>query len=142
MKTFIAITVCSLILAATALAEDAKPKPEDLYNIIYTGDKDGAKVGTESQCKLTITPKGERVLKKETPFKAMLSGSEGLEIPKTKYTAKDFVDPKTPHKTIQTTFKSTTAGAQVLKADVSFFLCTAEICQRYKDTAQCKIEAK
>ena len=112
-----------------------------LYDLTYavTGDITSGKTAT---CALTITPKGKQTLKTNTPFKAMVKGSDGVTPAKEKYTAKDFVDEKTPQKTIQTEFTASKAGEGSVNANLTFFLCTDEICKRYKADAACGFKAK
>ena len=112
-----------------------------LYDLTYEvkGDITSGKAGA---CALTITPKGKQTLKTNTPFKAMLKGSDGVTPAKDKYTAKDFVDEKTPAKTIETEFTASKAGEGTVNAILTFFLCTDEICKRYKADAACGFKAK
>ena len=95
---------------------------------------------------MTITPKGKQTLKTNTPFKAMVKGSDGVAVSKDKYTAKDFVDEKAAAKTIKTEFTASKAGEGTVNADLTFFLCTDEIkgsdCKRYKAAAACGFKAK
>lgn len=112
-----------------------------LYDLTYAvkGDITSGKTGA---CALTITPKGKQTLKTNTPFKAMIQGSDGVTPSKDKYTAKDFVDEKTPSKTIETEFTASKAGEGTVNANLTFFLCTDEICKRYKADAACGFKAK
>ena len=85
---------------------------------------------------------GKQTLKTNTPFKAMVKGSDGVAVSKDKYTAKDFVDEKAAAKTIKTEFTASKSGEGTVNADLTFFLCTDEICKRYKAAAACGFKAK
>ena len=136
MRTLIFFSV--LFSASWVMASDDSA---ELYDLTYAvkGDVASGKAGA---CALTITPKGKQTLKTTTPFKAMIKGSEGVTPAKEKYTAKDFVDEKTASKTIETEFTPAKAGAGTVNANLTFFLCTDEICKRYKADAACDFKAK
>ena len=128
------------ILLSGSLAMAAEDTSE-LYDLVYQVEGNVAS-GKAGACSLTITPKGKQTLKTNTPFKAMVKGSDGVAVSKDKYTAKDFVDEKTPAKTIKTEFTPSKAGEGSVNADLTFFLCTDEICKRYKAAAACGFKAK
>ena len=136
MRTLILFSI--LFSGSVALAaEDTSA----LYDLVYQVEGDVA-AGKAGACSLTITPKGKQTLKTTTPFKAMVKGSDGVALSKDKYTAKDFVDEKTPEKTIKTEFTAAKAGEGSVNAALTFFLCTDEICKRYKAEAACGFKAK
>ena len=136
MRTLIILSFLFSGSVAVA-AEDTS----SLYDLVYKVDGDVA-AGKAGACALTITPKGKQTLKTSTPFKAMVKGSDGVAVSKDKYTAKDFVDEKTPAKTIKTEFTASKAGEGTVNADLTFFLCTDEVCKRYKAAAACGFKAK
>ena len=134
------VILASFLVSASALAAEDINKA-DWYSLNY--DAAGAiKAGEASSCKLTIKPAAGHVLKTETPFKAMLKGSDGVKVEKEKYTSKDFEDPKSAQKSIQTKFTAAAAGKHTLNADLTFFVCNDEVCKRFKDKADCAVEAK
>ena len=136
MRTLIFFSI--LFSGTLAIASD---DTSALYDLTYKAQGEIA-AGKAATCALTITPKGKQTLKTNTPFKAMVKGSEGVAVTKEKYTAKDFVDEKTPAKTIETQFTAQKAGAGSVNANLTFFLCTDEICKRYKADAACGFKAK
>ena len=138
-------TVLSGLIAFSLLVsinlQAADEKPEVLYQISYQASAE-VKTTSVSECNLTITPEDGWVLKTETPFKAELASHENLDLPKVKFTSKDFVDPKASPKTILTSFTAKKAGPHTLNADLTFFICNDTICKRQKDAAKCNFEAK
>ena len=136
MRTIIFFSI--LFSGSIALAAD---DTSNLYDLSYTVEGDVA-AGKSGACSLTITPKGKQTLKTNTPFKAMVKGSDGVTVSKDKYTAKDFVDEKAAAKTIKTEFTASKSGEGAVNADLTFFLCTDEICKRYKAAAACGFKAK
>ena len=99
-------------------------------------------VGTAAQYQLSLAPKPGWVLKTVTPFKVGLSGSDGLKLDKTKFASSDFVDPKTDTKVLQTGISALSPGKKTVTADLSFFLCTPELCQRFTDKNVLEINVK
>lgn len=117
--------------AGHALASEAKP-----YSVAFTS-KDAVKVGATGQCDLTITPAEGHVLKTVTPFKGKLSSTETIALTQDTYAAKDFIDAKAFAKTIAAKFTGKAAGDANIKADLTFFICNAELCKRYQDATSC-----
>ena len=115
--------------AAEDKAEKAKP-----YQLQVASEPATVAVGATAQYRLTITPQAPWVLKTTTPLKAKLKPSAGVSLAKTTLTAKEIVDPNSVAKTVATNFSATKSGAQRIAAEVSFFLCTEEICERNADT--------
>lgn len=91
---------------------------------------------------ITISPKPPWVLKSETPLKIELTASANVTLDKTVLTAKDLVDPKATAKTVQTGVVAKTAGKHEIGAALSFFLCKADICQRFKDELKTAFTAR
>lgn len=138
VSIFISTILC---LATPGTAAFAADNTADIYNLSYEAQGDIAS-GKAGACALTISPKGKWTLKTNTPFKAMVTGSDGVNVSKEKYTAKDFASEKTPAKTINTEFTAAKAGAGTVNANLTFFLCTDEVCKRYKADAACAFTAK
>ena len=134
------LVLLAFFASSTALAEDATNKA-DWYTMSYSAAGE-IKAGTTSSCKLTITPAKDHVMKSETPFKVMLKATDGVKVEKEKYTSKDWEDPKTPTKTVQTKFTAAAPGKHSLNADLTFFICNDEVCKRFKDKAACSVAAK
>ncbi len=86
--------------------------------------------GSPASCEVTVTPAAPWVLKAETPFTAVLSADAGLKVDKARLDGKDFVDPKSPAKSVRTACVAENAGEHTLSAKLSFFLCSHEICKR------------
>jgi hypothetical protein len=97
---------------------------------------------TEASFTLTITPRSPWVLKTTTPLRVNLTASDGIELEKSKLDAKDIVDPKADAKSIRTAFTAKSPGEQSIAAKLTFFLCTDEICRRYKDSVDCRFPVK
>ena len=140
MKLFIALpkVVGTLSLALTLGCSgvvDAKDDGKDAaksYEIATVFEPAAPKAGAEAFVHFTISPKGDYVLKNETPFKLLLSSPSGVELPKTKFTAEDFVDPKATAKGVKIPFKAG-KGKHAIAGDLTFFLCTVELCERFTD---------
>jgi hypothetical protein len=97
--------------------------------------------GAAASCEVTITPSGPWALKIETPFSARLESDPGLSVAKTQLDKADFVDPKAQAKTVRTACTASAAGDHQLKASLSFFLCSAEICKRMQEQVAATVKA-
>lgn len=137
----------------TPQAEDTpeKPRPEDeenardqargktarqekdAYTLQSTFTPAPLKKGNRAVYRLDIRPKGDWVLKLETPFNAQLSSSKGLEPAQKQFSVDDFVDPDAKTKSIKTKITGTQSGSANIRAEVTFFLCTETICKRMQD---------
>jgi len=89
--------------------------------------------GSPTTCELTVTPSGPWKLKAETPFSATLTPGPGLKVEKAKLDNKDFVDATAPAKAVRTGCTAEGSGNKTLKASLTFFLCSAEICKRMQE---------
>jgi len=129
MQRFAAIFgVLVLLIGCTAEAGngDTDGPPCDISLVAIPA---AVQPGGEATFRITITPHADWLLKTTTPFKARLAGGETITITKAEFSAKDFTDPKSPAKSISTTFKAKATGTIV--ADLSFFLCNDSICKRF-----------
>ena len=132
MKHWIRFVV---MLSSTVVGAEEKPAA-NVYDVSVNTTPASPKVGDSIQYNITITPIEPQVLKVETPFKTSLSATAGLKLEQEKFASKDFVDPKTAAKSLQTKAKVLASGKQAITAEMSFFLCTKEICQRYEHKVQ------
>ena len=71
-----------------------------------------------------------------------LTPTEGVALSQKTLTQKDIVDAKTKAKTVATKLTGTAPGDQKISASLTFFLCTDEICQRYKDQTETALKVK
>ena len=121
---------------------DAAEKKTDKYHIEAMVTPGGIKAGQAGRYAVKITPGPGLVLKTDTPFKAALTAADGVVLGAKELSAKDFVDPKAAVKSVQTVISAKKAGKYQVDAALTFFLCTAELCQRYKDTVTVSFEVK
>jgi hypothetical protein len=135
-KVYIQAIVILLWAALPARAEDspkaAAPAPQLPYTIDIAAGPDVVR-GVAAPYTITLKPTEGWEIKVETPFKVKLSSKTGVKLGKTELDAKDFVDVKAREKSIATTITASTAGAHAVAASVTFFLCNATVCERYKE---------
>jgi hypothetical protein len=130
------------LYACVALAEEAPaPKPKE-YDIQAKLDPAAVAPNASAKYVLTIAPKAGYKFKVETPFQATLAPSGDLKLAKTAFTSKDFDDPKTDAKSISTTVTAGAAAQQQITADVTFFICSDELCQRFKEKLSLPVVVK
>ena len=96
--------------------------------------------GENIELLITITPEAPYVLKSTTPMKIALECTEGCELTQSKLTAKDIKDEETEAKSVATVLTAR-SGKHRLDGDLSFFLCTDEICERKTDDLILSFEA-
>lgn len=138
-----------LLLWAPLHANAAAEKETEQYTLFATTAPAQPQQGNAAVYTLRITPKGLLKLKRETPLTATLTSTPGLTLTQDRFASKDLQDDpplqKDPPpgnsgqqqvttKRIETTITAQTAGAHTITAQLTFFLCTDQICQRYKDT--------
>ena len=140
MKHILSFAALALVVF-TVQSVDAQTNEEPLYALSFDAPK-AAKAGTDAACLLTVTPKTGWTLKTQTPFKMEVSSKADVELPKTKFTAKDFVDAEEPNKKINAGFKATKAGKHTIDAKLTFFVCSDSICKRQKGAAVYSVDAK
>lgn len=126
-----------LAVGCTARADngdgDDDKKANKNYTVVATTNPEAVKKDAAATYAITITPKAPWVLKPETPLKITLAPSDGLKVDKTTLTGKDLVDAKAEAKSVTTGVAAGAAGEHKIAADMSFFLCKEDICQRFQD---------
>lgn len=130
--------------AAPAHAADdgTPPPPEKDYTVVAETAPAELALGSMGTLSITIKPKPPWALKVTTPFETLLTATAGVELGKAKLTSKDFVDPKAADKQVAAPFTLKAAGPQSINAALNFFLCTEQVCQRYKEAVETKLPAK
>lgn len=88
--------------------------------------------GKDTAVKITITPTAPWVLKTSTPLAIGLECTEGCTVGKSELNASDIVDPNADAKTVRTTLRAA-PGHHRLDGELSFFLCSDEVCKRQSD---------
>jgi hypothetical protein len=128
-------------LGCSAKAEDKKPE-EKPYTLASVAEPSPIATGKPCAYQLSIAPKAPWVLKTETPLKVKLSASSGLTLAKSTLTWDDVVDAKSVAKAVKTGCQAKAAGQHKVDADLTFFLCTEEICQRYVDKVALPVQVQ
>jgi hypothetical protein len=122
--------------ACNARAEGEGPSAEKGYTLTAAVDPTPPKKDARAAWQVTIAPKAPWVLKTTTPLTVTLKPSPTVKPEKATLKAEDIVDGTTEAKTVRTGFVATATGDASLDADLSFFLCTDQICQRFKDSVK------
>lgn len=131
------IAIASMTPSASASSADDKK-----YDLQMSVSKSLLKKGEEGTVTITISPREGFELKTATPFKALLVGSQTLELSRTTFNNKDFADPKAAAKSVQSSFIPAQTGQQSISADLTFFICNDELCERLKDQAKVDFNVK
>ncbi len=138
-----------LLLAGGAAADEQgssaparAPKTEPKDYAVSVAAPEAVPVGSESEITVTITPKAPWRLKVETPFSAVVRASEAVVLAKSKIGVKDILNPKSDAKSFKIAFTPQIQGEHTLASDLSFFLCTSEMCKREKHTIKAQVLAQ
>jgi hypothetical protein len=135
-------SVCVLMLLASAACLGSARGEDKPYTVTWVSEPQTPRSQQKALLTLTIAPREGWVLKTQTPFKATLKAGDAIKLSQTRFSAKDFADPGAAAKTIKAAFEAAAAGSQRIDADLSFFLCTAEVCQRFTDAVGVQIDVK
>jgi len=135
MKLAIALAL-PLLCSLPALAGESSKDYE-----LKVNHPSSVTAGQDTAYAITIVPKGEWKLKDTTPFKVILHTSDGVRPKQIKFNAKDFKDGEGSARGIETTFIAP-SGHHFIEAEMAFFLCTAEICQRFTAKPHSAFSAK
>ena len=127
-----------LLTAATGSADPPPPQqepPSEPKNYTATAgvQPNTVPVGQPARLTLTITPQSPWVLKNETPFTAVVTAPQGVSVAKDKLGSKDFQDPKAPAKSVGTELTASAAGTYTVNAELTFFVCSSDLCKRQRE---------
>lgn len=134
--------VCTLLAALALQAPDATEVAKD-FDIQFSNASTPIKSGVDSQLVITIVPKNSWIVKSTTPLNITLSATPAVKFTKTKLDTKDLLpEQKPPTETVGVTFSAPQKGAYTIHADMSFFLCTEQVCQRFTAKREHKIKVE
>lgn len=135
-----------VLVAAPALhAQDGAKKDratKDDYGIDTSGSSAEVAIGQDGVIKLVLTPKNGTKIHPQAPLEVKLSQPEGIKLEKRKLGRSDIADKEAKEPALQTELSGQKAGSYNVDADVSFFLCTDEWCQRMTDRVSIAIKVK
>lgn len=128
----ICMIAIALLSAPEAGKEEAPLQPTN-YELRVAASPTHLEAGQPASYTLTIVPKGEYVLKEETPLSLKLVGSEGVTLAQNTFNNGAIAGQPTPEKTVSAEFKAT-PGTHTIDGELSFFLCTPKLCERFTAT--------
>jgi hypothetical protein len=130
-----------MAVGCSARAEDKKPEDKP-YTLTTAAEPSPVATGKPCAYQLSIAPKAPWVLKTATPLKVKLAATAGLKLDKSALTWDDVVDAHSEVKAVRTGCLGAAKGEQKVDADLTFFLCTEEICQRYADKVALPVQVQ
>jgi hypothetical protein len=124
-----------------ALSVDGRAEENDTkdFTIVAATDPATVKTTADANFTITITPTPPWVLKAETPLKVTLAPSEGVEVATAVLTAKHL---DTATGSVRTGLAAKRTGQHTVAADMSFFLCKEDICQRFRHALKARFTAE
>src|SRR5512138_2096850 len=119
----------ALVLLAAPLARAGDPAAEAAtsYRIDTEGSTKAVGPGGKGTLVVAIVPVEKVHVHPQAPLKITLQ-SQGLELAKTSLGHKDAVDPKAEGPRFQVPFVAKAKGAQEVKANLDFFICSDKWC--------------
>lgn len=88
------------------------------------------KAGETGTFHLAIKPQGDAHVKPETPFRGKISATGPITVSKADIGYADHSRVENQGPVFDLPFQATGPGTGEIKADLTFFVCTAELCQR------------
>lgn len=126
-RTLTALSFSSALLFSCK-GEAAEVDPSKLYRVEASASQ--VKAGEIGTFHLAIRPLGDAHVKPETPFKGKLSATGPLTLSKAEIGYADHSKVENQGPVFDIPFQATAAGEGEIRADLTFFVCTAELCQR------------
>lgn len=138
--------LASLSFAAALLVAcqgEAATDPKTLYRFEAEAAPAALEAGAKGRLRLAIRPtaKGAHV-KPETPFRGKLSATGPLRLERTEIGYRDHSRIEDGGPVFEIPFEATDAGTGSLKADLVFFVCTAEACLRTTEQVEIPVQVK
>lgn len=128
------LTLATVPLAEAALCAAPTP-PEGAVAAAYTLDVPTApikvKKGQAGTARIAVVPRGDGHVDPNAPTQVTLSAGPALELPKAKLSKGD-AKFEAKGLSFDLPFTAKTAGAETLQANLTFFICTANLCERQK----------
>lgn len=137
MKTLLMLAMCACVIPAAA-GDDGLATEKD-FKIVTDGSTTKLKNGEKGTLTLQVLAMNGFKVSQETPFTVKLAPTAGLKLETQQLQRKDLVDPKAKDPQVKTAFTATAKGAQAVKADLVFFLCTDKLCQRMTTSQELKV---
>lgn len=126
MKTLKALSFASVLLFACK--GEAATDVKQLYSVEASAAPVNA--GGTGTLHLAVKPKAGAHVKAETPFRAKLEATGPVALQKTELKYADHVRVENEGPVFEVPFEAKSAGKGEIKADMTFFVCTAESCNR------------
>ncbi len=150
---FVALALVTVAASVPALAGDDADKPgappakkdratKDDYKIDVSGSSSEVKVGEDGVIKLVLVPKNGTKIHPQAPLEVKLSEPDGIQLEKRKLGRGDVADKAAKDPSLSTAVSGRKAGSYNVDADVSFFLCTDEWCQRMTDRVSIPVKVR
>jgi hypothetical protein len=99
--------------------------------------------GKSGELEVTISARDGWKLSLEAPLSIKLSAPGNLSLKKTKLGVKDAAPDKAKRNySFPTTITGTASGAAKVEANVTYFMCTEEVCKRFKAKKEIALQVK
>jgi len=132
MRATVAALAWALWLALPAPARGGDPAAEAprSYRIATDGTTRRLSPGAEGRLVLAIVPQKGRHVNPAAPLQIVLSGTRGLKLSRRQLDHGDALDPGSDGPRFEVPFTATAAGAQKARAQLEFYVCSKEWCEK------------
>lgn len=121
-----------VLSSAPAFAADPSDDAAKLYDVSFEAPPK-VKAGTENKLVVKITPKGAAEIHKEAPVSLKTTGKNLT--PSKEKVGRDALVMEGHNASFTVPFTAQAAGAGQLDADLSFYICTNQVCARQQKKA-------
>lgn len=136
------LAVATTLLCGAALAEGKDRATKDDYRLDTSSTTSELEVGKEGTFSIVIEPKNGTKIHPQAPLEVKLGSPAGVKVAKGKLGRGDVQDKEAKSPDMRTALHGEKRGEYVVEADVSFFLCTDEWCQRMTDRVAVPVRVK
>jgi hypothetical protein len=139
------LAATTLLLANAALAQHEEVKDratKDDYSVHTSGTTSEIEVGKPGTFSLVIHPKNGTKIHPQAPLEVKVNVPSGMRVDKGKLGRGDMHDKEAASPDLRTALHGEKDGQYSIEADVSFFLCTDEWCQRMTDRVSIPVRVR
>lgn len=128
---FLAALACALPLGARAQT-DVHEQAAQAYRVEVPEGALHLKAGAQSQARVAVVPKAGAHVSPDAPISFKLSAGKSIELAKAKLGRPDAKETEAKGVEFQIPFTGKAAGRDEIKGTLSFFICTAQLCEQQK----------
>jgi len=138
LLSMIIFSLAAVLVISLAMGEKKAEKPKPHYELDLSSTSFKVESGKDGSLVITIKATDGYKVNKDYPLKTVITETDGLSFRKIKFNKSDIKDISKP--VINAPFKALKPGKYDVKVDLSFSVCTDEICEIRKPSITVPIE--